>query len=148
MKTVKCIFTLHAQNLELWKTLTAHEFARNVKCLTSQIHILILSATWRVPNRFEPLVKKANKYPNPLCSKKPTSINGLKFASININSIRGKKLELVAFLDFYKPDVVAIQEIKIDETISSAELFPDSCPYNAYRKDRNLLGGGVMLLIN
>ena len=95
------------------------------------------------PNRFEPLVKKANKYRNPPCSNKPTSINGLKFASININNIRGKKLELAAFLDFYKPDVVAIQETKIDETISSLELFPDSCPYN-----RNLHGGGVMLLIN
>ena len=52
------------------------------------------------PNRFEPLVKKENKYLNPPCSNKPTSINGLKFASININSIRGKKLELVAFLGF------------------------------------------------
>ena len=43
---------------------------------------------------------------------------------------------------------MAIQETKIDETISSVELFPDSCPYNVYRKDRNLHGGGVMLLIN
>ena len=74
-------------------------------------------------------------------------MNGLKCASINIDSIRGKKLELVAFHVFYKPDVVAIQETQNDETISSAELFPDSCPYNVYRKDRNLHGGGVMLLI-
>ena len=66
------------------------------------------------PNRFELLVKKANKYPIPPCTNKPTSIYGLKFASININSIRGNKLELVAFLDFYKPDVVAIQETKND----------------------------------
>ena len=36
------------------------------------------------PNRFEPLVKKANEYRN------PNSTNGLKFASININSIREK----------------------------------------------------------
>ena len=43
---------------------------------------------------------------------------------------------------------MAIQETKIDETISSVELFPASCPYNVYRKDRNLHGGGVMLLIN
>ena len=66
------------------------------------------------PNRFEPLVKMANKYPNPPCSYKPTSINGLKFASINIDSIgEEKKLELVAFLDFYKHDIVAIQETKL-----------------------------------
>ena len=101
--------------------------------------------TLESPNRFEPLVKKANKYPDPACRNKPTSINGLKSASININSIRGIKLELVAFLDFYKPDVVAIQETKIDVT---AELFQDSCPFNVYRKDRKLHGGGVMLLIH
>ena len=28
------------------------------------------------------------------------------------------------------------------------ELFPESCPYNVYRKDRTLDGGGVMLLIH
>ena len=33
---------------------------------------------------------------------------------MNINSIRGKKLELLAFLDFQQPHVVAIQETKID----------------------------------
>ena len=68
--------------------------------------------------------------------------------SININSIRGKKLELVAFLDFHQPQIVAIQETKIDSSISTSELFPESCPYNVYRKDRTLDGGGVMLLIH
>ena len=67
--------------------------------------------------------------------------------SININSIRGKKLELLAFLDFHQPQIVAIQETKIDSSISTSELFPESCPYNVYRKDRTLDGGGVMLLI-
>ena len=68
--------------------------------------------------------------------------------SININSIRGKKLELLAFLDFHQPQIVAIQETKIDSSISTSELFPESCPYNVYRKDRTLDGGGVMLLIH
>ena len=67
--------------------------------------------------------------------------------SININSIRGKKLELLAFLDFHHPQIVAIQETKIDSSISTSELFPESCPYNVYRKDRTLDDGGVMLLI-
>ena len=44
------------------------------------------------PDRFEPLVEKANKNPNPPGTNKPTSINGLIFASINFNSIRGKKI--------------------------------------------------------
>ena len=43
---------------------------------------------------------------------------------------------------------MAIQETKIDSSISTSELFPVSCPYNVYRKDRTLDGGGVMLLIH
>ena len=38
----------------------------------------------------------------------------LKFASININSIRGKELELLGFLDFHQPQIVATQETKIE----------------------------------
>ena len=73
---------------------------------------------------------------------------GQKFVSININSIMGKKLELLAFLDFHQLQIVAIQETKIGSSISSLELFPESCPYNVYRKDRTLDGGGPMLLIH
>ena len=43
---------------------------------------------------------------------------------------------------------MAIQETKIDSSISTSELFPESCPYNVFRKDRTLDGGGVMLLIH
>ena len=76
-------------------------------------------------------------------------MGGLKFVRININSIRGnKKLELLAFLDFHQPHIVAIQETKIDSSIATSELFPESFPYNVYRKDRNLHGGGVMLLVH
>ena len=81
-------------------------------------------------------------------SDKNKFISGLKFVSININSIKGKKLELLAFLDFHQPQIVAIQETKIDSSISTSELFPESCTYNVYRKDRTLDGGGVMLLIH
>ena len=71
---------------------------------------------------------------------------------MNINSIRGKKkkqkkkLELLSFLDFHQPHVVAIQETKIDRSIATSELFLETCPYSVYRKDRNIYGGGVMLL--
>ena len=43
---------------------------------------------------------------------------------------------------------MAIQETKIDSSIATSELFPESCLYNVYRKDRNLHGGGVMLLVH
>ena len=69
--------------------------------------------------------------------------------SININSIRGKKnLELLTFRDFHQPHFVALQETKIDNSIATSELFPESCPYNVYKKYRNLHGGGVMLLVH
>ena len=86
-------------------------------------------------------IKKVGPNVERLCS------NGC-YHHININSIRGKKLELLAFLDFHQPQIVAIQETKIDSSISTSELFPESCPYNVYRKDRTLDGGGVMLLIH
>ena len=98
-------------------------------------------------NRFAPLSSCGTK----TCesgTNKNKFISGLKFSSININSIRGKKLELLAFLDLHQPQIVAIQETKIDNTISTSELFPETCPYNVYRKDRTLDGGGVMLLIH
>ena len=43
---------------------------------------------------------------------------------------------------------MAIQETKNDSSISTSELFPESCPYNVYRKEITLDGGGVMLLIH
>ena len=71
-----------------------------------------------------------------------------EFISMNINSIRDKKLEMLAFLDFHQPHVVAIQETKIDSSVATSELFPETCPYSVYRKDRNIHGGGVMLLVH
>ena len=99
-------------------------------------------------NRFGPLTKDSETKAPQTGSDKDKFISGLKFVSININKIRGKKLELLAFLDFHQPQIVAIQETKNDSSISTSELFPESCPYNVYRKDRTLDGGGFMLLIH
>ena len=43
---------------------------------------------------------------------------------------------------------MAIQETKIDSAIATSELFSESFPYNLYRKDRNLYGGSVILLVH
>ena len=99
-------------------------------------------------NRFVPLTKEKKDRSPPCGINKSSFISGLKFISMNINSIRGKKLELLAFLDFHQPHVVAIQETKIDSSIATSELFPETCPYSVYRKDRNIHGGGVMLLVH
>ena len=45
-----------------------------------------------------------------------------------------------------QPDIILCQETKLDETILSSELFPDS--YSVFRKDRNLNGGGVCIAVN
>ena len=99
-------------------------------------------------NRFDPLANGSGTNASQTGSDKNKFTCGLKFMSININSIRGKKLELLAFLYFHQPQIVAIEETKIISPISSSELFPESCPYPVYRKDRTLDGGGVMLLIH
>ena len=99
-------------------------------------------------SRFEPLSReKGDKSPTPDTTK-PSFIKWLKFCSININGIRGKILEFLAFLDAHQPHVVAIQETKIDRAITSSELFPETCMYSVYRKDRNTRGSGLILLIH
>ena len=102
-------------------------------------------------NRFDPLSKDNNVRLSSNSSKvtnfSNTTLGGLKLISININSIRGKKLDLLVFLEVHQPHVVAIQETKIDSSIATSELFPEIGQYNVFRKDRNLHGGGVMLLI-
>ena len=77
--------------MKLWRPLTAHGFAQNVKCSASRTHMLILSATWEIQTGLALLVKRANKDSKQPFRNKPISISGLKFACININSIRGKK---------------------------------------------------------
>ena len=95
-------------------------------------------------NRFDLLAKCHETKSTETLTSKNSFISGLKFSSINITSIRGKKLELLAFIDFHQSQILAIQETKIDNSI----LFPESFPYSVYRKDRTLNGGGVMLLVH
>ena len=54
-------------------------------------------------NRFVPLTKEKKDRSSPCGTNKSSFISGLKFISMNISSIRGKKLELLAFLDFHQP---------------------------------------------
>ena len=100
---------------------------------------------WKV---FVPLTKEKKDRSSPCGTNKCGFISGLKFISMNSNSIRGKPLELLAFLDFHQPHIGAIQETKIDSSIATSELFPETCPYSVYRIDRNIHGGGVMLLVH
>ena len=74
-------------------------------------------------NRFDPLANGSGTKVSQTGSDKNKFISGLKFVSININSIRGNKLELLAFLDFHQPQILAIQETKTDSSISPPNCF-------------------------
>ena len=103
-------------------------------------------------NRLDPLSKDKNVRLSSNTSKETNSSNktlgGLKLNCNNINSIRVKKLHLLAFLEVHQPHVVAIQETKIDSSIATSELFPETCQYNVFRKDRNLHGGGLQIKLH
>ena len=80
-------------------------------------------------------------------TKTTSSMDWNLLAWISI-ALESKSLNCWPFHDFHQPHVVAIQETKIDSSIATSELFPETCPYSVYRKDRNLHGGGVMLLVH
>ena len=98
--------------------------------------------------RFVPLTKEKKDKSSSCGTNKKSFISGLKFISMNINSIKGKRLELLAVLDFHQPHVVAIQETKIESSVAASELSPETCPYSVYRKNKKFHGGGVMLLVH
>ena len=60
-------------------------------------------------NRFISLAKDSEIKTPSTVTKNNKFVSGLKFASINVNGIRGKKLELLAYLDFHQPQIVATQ---------------------------------------
>ena len=45
----------------------------------------------------------------------------------------------MAFAEVHQPHVVAFQEINIDSSVATSELFPKTCQYNVFRKDRNFM---------
>jgi hypothetical protein len=72
----------------------------------------------------------------------------VKIISINMNGIRGKKHQLSSFLEVENPDIIAIQETKVNKSILTPELLPNNLNFDVYRNDSTLHGGGVMLLVN
>ena len=64
---------------------------------------------------------------------------------INANSITHKKAEISAMADYCDPDLMLITETKLDSSIFSSELLPKGY-VGEFRRDRNLQGGGVMIV--
>ena len=66
---------------------------------------------------------------------KQNKLKPLNLASININSIRGKRLEVSSLIENENIDVICFQETKLDSSIYSSEIFENS--FTNYRKNRN-----------
>ena len=72
-------------------------------------------------------------------------IKGFKIACININSLH-KHIDKIRFILISSPfDVLAINESKLDHSITDGEIHIAGCVI--IRKDRNRHGGGVALYI-
>jgi len=107
------------------------------------------------PNSFSTLSQSTENIEEagtPLKASTPTKCtpvghnNGsVKVLSVNINSLRGKTLQILDLIHMEHPDIVMCQETKIDQHVLSSELFPDS--FTIFRKDRNLTGGGVCIAL-
>ena len=52
---------------------------------------------------------------------------------------------MLELIETEKPDIILCQETKLDATVSSTEVFPDS--FCVFRHDRNLAGGGVCIAV-
>ena len=79
------------------------------------------------------------------CLHKIKNLRGFKIAGLNINSLLRHVDELRLMLPNSKIDVFAVNESKIDSSITDNEI---SIPgYNMIRRDRNRFGGGVVVYI-
>ena len=73
--------------------------------------------------------------------KKLDSKKGLSISLLNVNGLRSKLDDIKVLLNTSKIDILCINETKIDQNISKADLAIPG--YNFHRKDRNRHGGGV-----
>ena len=80
---------------------------------------------------------------NPGPGKASFSPSSIRYLVINCNGIASKKAELESVIDYTDPDVLIITETKIDDTVHTSELLPSN--FKAFRKDRTLRMGGVMI---
>lgn len=85
----------------------------------------------------------------------PNKLN-LRIMTMNCRSIRDKKSEFAALVNYAKPDIIIgteswLKGIKpgkppTESAIKSAEIFPEN--FKVYRNDRGTLGGGVFIAVH
>ena len=80
------------------------------------------------------------------CTEQPSQVKEIllqHLAIVNFCSVTNKQAELEAFLAVHNIQFLLGTESHLDESVTNSEIFPNH--YNAYRKDRNIHGGGVRI---
>ena len=90
-------------------------------------------------------VRTASSETSHLSVRNDSSTN-IRLLLDNCNSARGKPAEIAGLLDYAQPDVLLLTETKLSPAVKSAEFLPQNY-LPAYRKDRNLDGGGVLVAV-
>ena len=72
-------------------------------------------------------------------------LKGLRIVNLNVNSLLKHIDEIHTMLSDYPFDILAINESKIDPSISNSEISIQD--YSIVRLDRNRCGGGVVYFI-
>ena len=75
----------------------------------------------------------------------PNKSENFRFLTINCNSIKSKKGVIENVAAYTSPDVIFLNETKLDQDVKSAELTPAG--YKCFRMDRDLHGGGVAIMV-
>ena len=70
----------------------------------------------------------------------------LRVVTVNFRSAVGKRPQTLLMLDSMKPDIILACETWLDGDIKDNEFLPSDI-YTIYRKDRNRLGGGVLIAV-
>ena len=84
----------------------------------------------------------------------PNKKTNLRILNMNCQSIRNKRSELHASLDYIKPDIVCDTETWLRDIKPGKSPDPDSISssvfstddYNIFRNDRTTIGGGVLIM--
>ena len=71
--------------------------------------------------------------------------NNLRILIINSNGIRARKAELEHATEYIKPEIILINETKLDKNINSSEFLPECYTFHC-RKDRSTDGGGGVMI--
>jgi len=124
-------------------------FARHVLLNTVCHHLRHRSSVTSTSNSFGVLSRDQDPHcstPRKVLPPSKPNRTSLKIISINVNSLRGKTIQMTELLHTECPDIILCQETKVDQHISSNELFPKD--FVTFRKDRNSAGGGVFITVN